>query len=62
MSFSNISIDLRNPVASKDLIEYLSANHNLMIFGDIDAKKPVRQLVNEFGVEFEQVVSFENYI
>jgi len=47
--------DLRNPVASKDLIEYLSANHNLMIFGDIDAKKPVRQLVNEFGVEFEQV-------
>lgn len=44
-------------MSSKELIEFLEANHNLLIFGDIDAKKPVCQLVNEFGVEFENVVS-----
>ena len=49
-------IDLRHPIQGKDLIEFLEANHNLMIFGDVDAKKPVRSLVNEFGVEFENLV------
>ena len=48
---------MKSPIATKDLIEYLEANHNLMIFGETDAKKPVRTLVNEFGVEFENVVS-----
>ncbi len=28
-----------------------------MIFADAEAKRPVRQLVNEFGVEFEAPVS-----
>ena len=28
-----------------------------MIFADAEAKKPVRQLVNEFGVDFESAVS-----
>ena len=50
-------IDLRSPISNKDLIEFLEANHNVMIFGDVDVKKPIRALVNEFGVEFENVVS-----
>lgn len=28
-----------------------------MIFADAEAKKPVRVLVNEFGIEFENAVS-----
>lgn len=57
-----IYIELRSPVATDDLIEFLqskSGNHNLMIFGDTDAKRPVRSLVNSFGVEFENTVSRE---
>jgi hypothetical protein len=41
----------------RELIEYLEANHNMMIFADAEAKKPVRLLVNEFGVDFEGPVS-----
>lgn len=41
----------------RELIEYLEANHNLMIFADSEAKRPVRLLVNEFGVDFESAVS-----
>jgi hypothetical protein len=48
---------MRSPINNKDLIEYLEANHNLMIFADAEAKKPVRVLVNEFGIEFENAVS-----
>lgn len=44
-------------MTNKDLVEFLQANHNIMIFGDNDSKKPIRTLVNEFGVEFENVVS-----
>jgi len=51
------SVELKSPLLNKDLIEYLEANHNLMIFADAEAKKPVRLLVNEFGVEFESAVS-----
>lgn len=47
--------DLKSPINNKDLIDFLEANHNIMIFGDSDAKKPVRSLVNEFGVEFDSV-------
>jgi len=47
---------LRTPIASKDLIEFLEANHNLMIFADSEAKRPIRELVNNFGVEFEAPV------
>ena len=42
---------------NKELIEYLEANHNLMVFADSEAKKPVRLLVHEFGVECESAVS-----
>ena len=51
------NIDLRTPVSQKELIEFLDANHNLMIFSDSDVKRPVRELANKFGVEFENVVS-----
>jgi hypothetical protein len=50
-------IELKTPIMSRDLIEYLEANHNIMIFADAEAKKPVRLLANEFGVEFEAAVS-----
>jgi hypothetical protein len=52
-----INLELKNPIDSKDLITFLEANHNLMIFADAEAKRPVRQLVNEFGIEFEAPVS-----
>ena len=29
-----------------------------MIFSDSDVKRPVRELANKFGVEFENVVSY----
>ena len=47
---------MKNPITNKDLVEFLQANHNIMIFGDSDSKKPIRTLVNEFGVEFENIV------
>ena len=42
---------------NRELIEYLEANQNLMIFADAEAKKGVRLLVDEFGVDFESAVS-----
>ena len=49
-------IELKSPITNKELTDFIEANHNLMIFGDADARKPVRSLVNEFGAEFENVV------
>jgi hypothetical protein len=45
--------ELRTPIDPKDLITFLEANHNLMVFADAESKRPIRQLANEFGVEFE---------
>lgn len=50
-------VELKSPLMPRELIEYLEANHNMMIFADAEAKKPVRLLANEFGVEFENAVS-----
>ena len=36
-----------------DLLEYVDFHHNLMVFGSSDSRKIVRDLVNEFGVDFE---------
>jgi hypothetical protein len=52
-----LNIELRSPVDPKDLISFLEANHNLMVFADAESKRPIRQLANEFGVEFEAAVS-----
>jgi hypothetical protein len=32
-------------------------SHNLMVFGDIDARKHSRKLANALGVDFEATVS-----
>lgn len=51
-------IELKSPISQKELLEFVEADHNLMIFSDNDAKRPVRELANKFGVEFENVVSY----
>jgi hypothetical protein len=53
----NNNVELKNPIDTKDLIQFLEANHNLMVFADAEVKRPVRQLANEFGIEFEAPVS-----
>lgn len=58
MKHALINLELRTPIDPKDLITFLEANHNLMIFADAESKRPIRQLANEFGVEFEGAVSF----
>jgi hypothetical protein len=57
MKHALINLELRTPIYHKDLITFLEANHNLMIFADAESKRPIRQLANEFGVEFEGAVS-----
>lgn len=47
--------DLRSPISNKDLIEFLEANHNMMVFLDTDSRKSLKMLANEFGVDFENV-------
>ena len=42
-----------------DLTEFFDkTGHNLMIFADFDARRHVRKLANNFGVDFEAYVSF----
>jgi ABC-type Zn uptake system ZnuABC Zn-binding protein ZnuA len=48
---------LVSPIQVSDLIQFLEADHNLMIFADSDVRKPVRTLANEFGVDFEPIVN-----
>jgi hypothetical protein len=50
----------------ESIIEFLKSKdaanpettHNLMIFGDIDARKHARKLANEIGVDFEETGSY----
>ena len=49
------SLDLKAPVSTRDLIDYVQAGHNLMIFGDVDSRKSLRNLFNEFGADLENV-------
>lgn len=37
----------------KDLLEFVDFHHNLMIFANSESRKTVRELANEFGVDFE---------
>lgn len=37
----------------KDLLEFVDFHHNLMIFASGESRKTVRELANEFGVDFE---------
>lgn len=58
LSLTITIIDLKSPISNKDLIEFLEANHNMMIFLDTDSRKSLKMLANEFGVDFENVVSY----
>jgi hypothetical protein len=49
--------DLKSPNSEKDLIDFVEANHNIMIFGDIDSRKAIRSLFNDFGADLENVVN-----
>ena len=43
-----------------DLTEFFEkTGHNLMIFADFDARRHVRKLANNLGVDFEAYVSLE---
>lgn len=44
--------DMRSPISQSDLIQYLEANHNIMVVADEDTKMPLRSFVNNFGVDF----------
>ena len=40
-----------------DMMEFFSAeDHNLLLFGDIDARRHTRKLATRFGVDFENYV------
>ena len=53
---------IENEIASglnvDDLTEFFDkVGHNLMVFADIDARRHVRKLANNFGIDFEAYVS-----
>ena len=37
----------------KDILQFVDFHHNIMIFANNEVRKQIRQLVNEFGVDFE---------
>ena len=59
---SEYALDLKSPINQKDLLDFLESNHNLMIFGDVDSRKAVRNLFNEFGADLENVVKHTFFI
>ena len=48
-SVKSFGADLR----ISDILQYVDFHHNIMIFGSSESRKVVRDLVNEFGVDFE---------
>ena len=61
MKHENLLIE--NEIASglnvDDLTEFFDkVGHNLMVFADIDARRHVRKLANNFGIDFEAYVSW----
>ena len=40
-------------VKIKDLIEFVDGHHNLMVFASSTSRKVVRDIANEFGVDYE---------
>ena len=43
----------KNEINIKNLLQFIDDGHDLMIFGSSDASKFMRELVNEFGVDFD---------
>lgn len=40
-------------VKVKDLLDFVDGGHNIMVFASSDSRKVVRDIANEFGVDFE---------
>lgn len=40
-------------VKVKDLLDFVDGQHNIMVFASADSRKVVRDIANEFGVDFE---------
>ena len=47
--------DLKNPLSHKEIIDFVQSGHNLMVFGDRDTRKALKSLVNEFGIDYENI-------
>jgi hypothetical protein len=43
----------KNEINIKNLLKFIDDGHDLMIFGSSDASKFMRELVNEFGVDYD---------
>ena len=43
----------KNEINIQNLLKYIDDGHDLMIFGSSDASKFMRELVNEFGVDYD---------
>ena len=43
----------KNEINIKNLLQFIDDGHDLMIFGSSDASKFMRELINEFGVDFD---------
>ena len=43
----------KNEINIQNILKYIDDGHDLMIFGSSDASKFMRELVNEFGVDFD---------
>ena len=47
--------ELKNPLGHKEIIDFVQAGHNLMVFGDRDTRKALKNLANEFGIDYENI-------
>ena len=37
----------------KEILEFIDFHHNLMVFASSESRKTVREIANEFGMDFE---------
>ena len=50
--------EIANDLKVADIMEFFEAKgHNLMLFGDLDARRHTRKIATNFGVDFENFVS-----
>ena len=47
----------KNEINIQNLLKFIDDGHDLMIFGSSDASKFMRELVNEFGVDYDDYES-----
>ena len=40
-------------VKLKELLEFIDFHHNIMVFASSESRKTVREIANEFGIDFE---------